>query len=381
MKNETGTLNLIKYTLWGIGKPEADEGVFSDLKDHTLIALPADLLTSMNLSEELATKWKNEVLQHLMSYYNYMAQESELPLAVPYVLMKGSAAGQYYPKPEYRSMGDIDLITRVEDFETACNDMLKGGYEEIPCYYSRHRQFIKDRLVVEVHRSFAIPDNPERAERVDRLIRDNINESHFLPDLVNGIVLIEHIRYHLKMGLGLRQMVDWMLFVNRCLPDEKWPEFRLMAGDTDLEMLAIAMTRTCELFLGLPEHEWCRNVDPKVCRQLMDLVLNSGNFARNFGHDGFISSQFFTQAKTLKGAVRFLESRGSWHLEQKYGRKPLPIVGLLYQIGRYLVEGTQRKGTFKKLLTEYKVGKERNDLFDALLEDYSAEDLQSSEHH
>ena len=39
MKNETGTLNLIKYTLWGIGKPEADEGVFSDLKDHTLIAL------------------------------------------------------------------------------------------------------------------------------------------------------------------------------------------------------------------------------------------------------------------------------------------------------------------------------------------------------
>ena len=381
MKNETGTINLIKFTLWGIGKPEADEGVFSDLKDHTLIALPADLLTSMNLSEELAARWKNEVLQHLMSYFSYKEQEKELPLTVPYVLMKGSAAGQYYPKPEYRSMGDIDLITKSEDFETACNDMLSGGYEEIPCYYSRHRQFIKNNIVVEVHRSFAIPDNPERARRVDQLIRENINESHFLPDLVNGIVLLEHIRYHLKMGLGLRQILDWMLFADKCLPDEKWPEFQAMAGDTDLEKLAVATTRMCELYLGLPEHEWCRNADKKVCRQLMNLVLDSGNFARNFGHDGFISSQFFTSAKTLKGALAFLQSRGDWHLEQEYGHKPIPIVGGLYQLGRYLVQGFHRKGTFRKLLTEYRVGKERNDLFDALLEDHSAGESENIEDH
>ena len=381
MKNETGTINLIKFTLWGTGKPEADEGVFSDLKDHTLIALPADLLTSMNLSEELAARWKNEVLQHLMSYFSYKEQEEELPLTVPYVLMKGSAAGQYYPKPEYRSMGDIDLITKSEDFETACNDMLSGGYEEIPCYYSRHRQFIKNNIVVEVHRSFAIPDNPERARRVDQLIRENINESHFLPDLVNGIVLLEHIRYHLKMGLGLRQILDWMLFAGKCLPDEKWPEFQAMAGDTDLEKLAVATTRMCELYLGLPEHEWCRNADKKVCRQLMNLVLDSGNFARNFGHDGFISSQFFTSAKTLKGALAFLQSRGDWHLEQEYGHKPIPIVGGLYQLGRYLVQGFHRKGTFRKLLTEYRVGKERNDLFDALLEDHSAGESENIEAH
>ncbi|MBQ2627007.1 MAG: nucleotidyltransferase family protein [Eubacterium sp.] len=381
MKNETGTINLIKFTLWGIGKPEADEGVFSDLKDHTLIALPADLLTSMNLSEELAARWKNEVLQHLMSYFSYKEQEKELPLTVPYVLMKGSAAGQYYPKPEYRSMGDIDLITKSEDFETACNDMLSGGYEEIPCYYSRHRQFIKNNIVVEVHRSFAIPDNPERARRVDQLIRENINESHFLPDLVNGIVLLEHIRYHLKMGLGLRQILDWMLFADKCLPDEKWPEFQAMAGDTDLEKLAVATTRMCELYLGLPEHEWCRNADKKVCRQLMNLVLDSGNFARNFGHDGFVSSQFFTSAKTLKGALAFLQSRGDWHLEQEYGHKPIPIVGGLYQLGRYLVQGFHRKGTFRKLLTEYRVGKERNDLFDALLEDHSAGESENIEDH
>ena len=113
----------------------------------------------------------------------------------------------------------------------------------------------------------------------------------------------------------------------------------------------------------------------------MNLVLNSGNFARNFGHDGFISSQFFTNAKTLKGALYFLQSRGNWHLEQKYGHKPLPFIGGLYQLGRYLVQGFHRKGTFKKLLTEYRVGKERNDLFDALLEDHSAGESENSEDH
>ena len=113
----------------------------------------------------------------------------------------------------------------------------------------------------------------------------------------------------------------------------------------------------------------------------MNLVLDSGNFARNFGHDGFVSSQFFTSAKTLKGALAFLQSRGDWHLEQEYGHKPIPIVGGLYQLGRYLVQGFHRKGTFRKLLTEYRVGKERNDLFDALLEDHSAGESENIEDH
>ena len=381
MHNESGTINLIKCALWGTGKPEADEGVFNDLKEHTLIVLPADLLSSMELPEELSSRWKKEILQQLLLYDRYMAQEKVLPVTVPYALMKGSAAAQYYPKPEYRSMGDIDIITRLEDYPTACEEMLRDGYEEIPCYYTRHRQFIKNDIEVEVHQSFAIPDNPERARKVDQMILDNINETHRLPELVNGLVLIEHIRYHLKSGLGLRQILDWMLFVDKCLPDEKWPEFRKMAGDTDLERLAVATTRMCELYLGLPEHEWCSNADKKVCRQLMNLVLSSGNFARNFGHDGFISSQFFTSAKTLKGALYFLQSRGSWHLEQEYGRKSLPIVGGLYQVGRYLVQGFQRKGTFKKLLSEYRTGKERNDLFEALLEDFPAGEDENSEKH
>ncbi len=373
MNDEAGTISLIKKALWGTGELTANEGVFNDLRDHTLVALPADLLSSADLPEELAARWKDAIVQQLMQYYKYKQQESELPVAVPYVILKGSAAGRYYPRPEYRAMGDIDIMTRMEDFSAACEALLENGYEEIPCSESRHRQFIRDGIIVEVHQSFAVPGGSERAEKIDRLIVDNINPTHYLPDLVNGIVLLEHIRYHLRGGIGLRQILDWMLFVNQCLPDQKWPEFRAMVDRTDMEVLAAAVTRMCELYLGLPEHEWCRNADRETCARLMSAVMNSGNFATKLGHDGYISARFFTSTRTLKGAYRFLKSRGEWHWSEKYGYKPLPLVGSLYQLGRYLVLGLRRKETFRKLLMEYRLGRERNALTDALIEEENAE--------
>ncbi len=385
MNDGSGTINLIKKALWGTGELTANEGVFNDLMDHALVALPADLLPSMELPEELAARWKKAIVQQLMHYDRYRFRESLLPVSVPYVILKGSAAGRYYPRPEYRAMGDIDIMTRQEDFLTACEEFLADGYEETPIVEARHRQFMKDHILVEVHQSFAVPSGSEAAGKIDRMIVEHIDQTHYLPDLVNGLVLLEHIRYHLRGGLGLRQILDWMLFVHQCLPDEKWPEFRALADRPDLEVLAVTTTRMCELYLGLPEHEWCRDADSLTCRRLLASVLDSGNFSTKLGHDGYISARFFTSTRTLKGARRFLESRGEWHWSEKFGRKPLPFVGAVYQLGRYFVLGLRRKGAFRKLLSEYRLGKERNALTDSLIGEFekaesTKKDLHPEEH-
>ncbi len=70
------------------------------------------------------------------------------------------------------------------------------------------------------------------------------------------------------------------MFVHRCLPDEKWPEFRELARQVGLESLAVNAARMCELYLGLPEHDWSKSADEKVCEYLMEYVLTSGNFGR-----------------------------------------------------------------------------------------------------
>ena len=122
--------------------------------------------------------------------------------------------------------------------------------------FERETGFIKNDIIVELHRSFAKLNNADHARYLDDLIITNINPTHELPDPVNGLVILEHISQHLVNGLGLRQIIDWMMFTDKCLPDEKWPEFREMAQKTGMEKLAVVVTRMCEIYLGLPCRNW-----------------------------------------------------------------------------------------------------------------------------
>lgn len=365
IRDETNTLQLLRYVFWGTGELSANENVFNDLKDHTLVALPAEVLSSLNIPKELSEEWKNAIVQQVSHYYRYKEQEEALPLTVPYAILKGSSAAQYYPHPEYRAMGDIDIITLEDDYQVACEELVQNGYLELPETHLARRLFIKNEIVVEMHKSFTGWDSPGE---IDLLIAENINPTHYLPDLVNGFVLIQHIKDHLIKGIGLRQILDWMLFVNQCLSKGKWPEFRTLISTMKLETLAVYVTRMCEMFLGLPEQEWCRNADTQICRQLMKLILDSGNFGNQVEHDTIVSSVFFAKASNPRDLFVFLRNRGSSHWIEKHGNKPTPFWSVLYQAGRYAVLGTQRKSTLRKLFIEYRKGRQEKKLFDILLE-------------
>lgn len=369
MNDYSKITNLIKFAVWNIGTAEADRDVFEEFKRHSIVALPADVLGYLTLTDDLYKEWVSAIGYQVTYYYNYQQLENTLPVSVPYVILKGSAAAKYYFHPEYRTMGDIDIITRREDFQTACDELLQNGYNEVPCYYEKHRQFMKGDTIIEVHRYFALKGDDERAKYVDDLIFDNISGTHYLPDSQNGIVLLEHIRSHLYSGLGLRQIIDWMMFAHKCLSDEQWPEFQVFARKSKLEPLAIITTRLCELYLGLPEREWCHSADRKSCELLMTLIMDSGNFGRNHGHEGFISSQFFSSTKSLKGMYRYLQSRGNWHLNEEQESEKTHSFAWLYQLSRYIIKGLGRKAAIKNLIKEYHLGRQRKALFDALLPD------------
>ena len=61
--------------------------------------------------------------------------------------------------------------------------------------------------------------------------------------MINGLVLLDHVRYHLQGGLGIRQIIDWMMFVHANLNDETWETgFAQLARGAGLETLAVTMT-------------------------------------------------------------------------------------------------------------------------------------------
>ncbi|MBQ1310285.1 MAG: nucleotidyltransferase family protein [Blautia sp.] len=291
-------------------------------------------------------------------------------MTVPYVILKGTCAAKYYPYPECRAMGDIDIMTSHEDFRAACDCLLANGFSEHTevddLRRVRHREFSRGFLEVEVHSYYAHRNDPEETRFLDGLILENINPSHVLPDMVNGLTLIEHVNHHIEDGLGLRQIIDWMMFVDRCLPDEAWAEFQPLAQKSGLLKMAVIVTRMCEIYLGLQEHQWCSQADPEICARLMEYVLSCGNFGRKLHAESVISMRMLSTSGSLNGTFRLLRKRGmkNWKAAQKYSF--LRPFAWLYQLGQYLVKGFGRKNSFRMLSEEYKESRKRNELFDAV---------------
>ena len=359
--------DVVKCAVWGSEPCKVDAQLYEEMRCHTIAALPAGVLSHLIMPYELFLKWQTYVYQQISFNLNYQYEQANLPLAVPYVILKGSAAAKYYPRPELRAMGDIDIMTHREDYEKACEELLSAGFQELSDDKNpRHRIFKKDSILVEVHYYFASLNVPEQAQYMDNLIIDNINQSHYLPDLENGLVLLEHISQHLEGGLGLRQIIDWMMFVDKCLPDEKWHEFEALSVRVGLEKLAVIATRMCEIYLGMPERNWTLGADEKLCEQLMEYILDSGNFGNKQTSDEDIGKNVFAYGMTPKAAFTLLRERGliNWHVAQNH--RFLRPFAWVYQGFRYLKRGLSQEKALQKLKEEYRAAKKKNALLDAL---------------
>ena len=345
--------------------PAVDRDSFEEMKQHAIAALPMPYIYKLDLSPDLKKEWKAYILQQV-SYYtksNYI--QANLPIKVPYVILKGTSAAQYYPHPECRTMGDIDIMTRREDLENACQQLKDNGYSVVK-ELNREIALQKNEIYIEMHRRFATLSDPDQAKYLDDLIINNINPSHVLPDPINGLVLLQHIDQHMEGGIGLRQIIDWMMFVDKCLPDDKWPEFELHAKQIGLRNLAIVTTRMCELYLGLPCRKWSAEADEGLCGQLMEYIMCSGNFGIKKNTDTDISINAFTFANTPKTTFRLLQKQGIKNWEAARKHVILRPFAWIYQINRYIAKGLHREKAFSKIRAEYTAAKKRNAMFDAL---------------
>ncbi len=367
---QDNVISLIRLCMWEQGTGNVDNSIFIEMKQHALVALPAHIMTTLQMPDDLRKIWQTEIYQQISYNVNYRHEQATLPVSVPYVILKGTSAAQYYPNPLYRTMGDIDIMPRREDFEMACEQLLQNGFREITDDIEkargRHRQFHRDELLVEVHAYYAHQNNPQRAKLLDDMIIEGITPNHVLPDIINGLVLIDHINHHMENGLGFRQIIDWMMYVDKCLSDDKWPGFQALVKQTGHEQLAVVTTRMCELYLGLPLHRWCADADPAVCGRLLQYIMDNGNFGRKQEEDSRVSQRFLSSTRTVKGMFRFLQGRGllNWPAAQR--NRFLRPFAWLHQTFRYLGKGIVREDTLAKLKTEQEAARQRNELFDAL---------------
>ena len=361
--------DIIRLSVWHEGEAQADMECLREMEIHAIAALAAPVLGQISMPQDVRSAWERVIASEISYYVRYRHAQASLDFPVPYVILKGTAAGQYYPNPECRGYGDIDIMTRREDYRAACDYLLASGFQDVTpeTVRLRHREFVKNRTIVEVHTYFAILNEPDQAEYLDNLIIDNINPDHILPDLVNGLVLLEHISQHMEHGLGFRQILDWMMFVDKCLPDEKWPEFRAMADRIGLVNLAVCAAQMCVTYMGLGRREWCSGADPEICRQLLEYVAGCGNFGVKWTEKSYSNAELLMSR--MGNPIRFLSMLQSFGRQNWKAVKKYPFLGhfaWMYQIVKYIRKGLFRKHPASALKEEYAAGRKRKAMFEAL---------------
>lgn len=379
-------LALLRSALWGEEQfpyqaPQNEEwqDIIQELKNHAVQFLTIELLVRER--PDKADSYTASTARNIMRLCNLLDLQQEIcqrltGAGIPCAVVKGSAAALLYPQPSNRLIGDIDLLIPPEDFDRACGLVSQGA--DFLGETDRHREYKQNGVVVELHRSFSTLHDPQKRERLDQLVFGAIGAGETasldgysfrcLPPVEHGLILLEHISNHLEDGLGLRQILDWMMFADRWLDDRLWDgKFARLLQELGLETLAVTATRMCQMYLGLrPDITWCAGADAALCRELMEYVLSQGNFGRKLQYGSNRAVVIFGSIGDLGAIFRLLQRSGckNW---KALGRYPfLKPFAWLYQLIRYIGRGLRTKHPIQFLKSAVKRSRTQGDFLEAL---------------
>ncbi len=369
-QTEQVLLQAIQKSLWNTDiefPADTDwDAVLKEAEDQAVLGLVIDIAP-----KDVRDKWKSHagvVTANFVRILHYQQQLCELFKAndIPLVILKGTAAAAYYPNPAQRSMGDIDYLVPPDYFDQAKELLVANGYEikDNP-RAPRHMHVFRDGVSFEQHRFFSYKGvNVEQyiSRGMSKFVMGNIFGKEFpmLPILENGLVLLVHLVQHLKSGLGLRQVIDWMMYVNSELTDDFWNQsFKHVAREVGLEKAAVIVTEMCQEYLGLSKTiRWCDVGSEELCTELLENLLLLGNFGRKRGHGSTIETVSYSFIN--KGVLRQLQTAGENNWKAYHKHKWLKPFAWAYQIGRYAKKGLQTKRSGKQLREDLERGKKRD---------------------
>ncbi len=343
---EVSEISIPEDTDWSVLLEELQEQTVHGLVEPILDALPIP-------DPAVKEAWRQACIRQQMRWYQVANVQQNLvtlldEAGIPSVIIKGTAAGIAYPKPTARCPGDIDILVKRSNFQRAADLLQESGYTFVhDDNEGKHHHFAyqNDGVSIELHHRLGIVSETLEDQLVffesgvEQGVPVQIDGFSFrmFPRLWNGLSLLFHINQHLRSGLGLRQIIDWMMFVDQELTDGVWEtEFQPYLAKHGMETLAITVTAMAQKYLGLSRSiHWANSADEATCDELMGYILEKGNFGKKCGEEGHIASVFLVSPNPVRLFKR-LQKGGllQWKAAKKH--KFLRPFAWLYQSIRIL---------------------------------------------
>jgi len=301
------------------------DDLFQELNNQAISAIPTDVLADIAPHKVQKRLIQNATNSIKKMYQHLYAQDQLVQLFqkenVHFVIVKGLAIARYYPTPEYRSLGDVDICVLHEEYKKARNILLSNGFIEVESHYIKHSVYKKNGVEFELHKYFTSTNDIEKANKIEALIQHGIREKNIcklkgysfpvLPTIAEGIMLLEHMSQHLESGIGLRHMIDWMMYVSHKLNDDVWFAcFKREAEAAGLCVLAEIATKVCKKNFGLTGITWCDEANDELCERLLIHIRLRGNFGRKQLTTSEKSQKLFRINRNCLSWIRYLQKTG-----------------------------------------------------------------------
>ena len=294
-------LILLQQSLWRKSDqlPEKINWEFVDkyATQQGVVALAYDGATTLkaDLPTELRQKWSQKTLMGVMKNERLLvAQDMVLGWlaqhGIPAVILKGSSVSRFYPQPDLRVLGDIDILIPEENIPQAKDIMLQNGYTFHESDHEFHLGFSKPGAYVEIHYNVTTLPNCQGADATQAEITHFLDVQqkacvvgHNFPVLVQHYqslsLLLHMVRHMVSGGIGLRQLCDWTVHVaNTDLAE--FIKFTIpMLEKCGLLRYAQVATWACVRYLGLPRKyaTWCESVSDAHAFAFLQDVFRGGN--------------------------------------------------------------------------------------------------------
>ena len=216
---------------------------------------------------------------------------------IPVAVLKGWATASYYPVPELRKSGDVDLLLAEPEKMKAAIRTLKGlGARVMEHQPSLHHVVLKtaEGIEVELHTMIAEPFDNQKMnaymEQCRQLFAEHVTEQEILgcklPVLLgacHGYELLLHMLQHfLRAGFGLKLLCDWVVFWQEELPEKEQALYLKLVRESGLKNFSDLITESCVRYLGLPEEKvcWMQIKKSVPVTDFMQEVMEAGEFGR-----------------------------------------------------------------------------------------------------
>ena len=243
------------------------------------------------LGDMMATDNRNRVLDAFIPKLFNALQ------GIPVVLVKGQSLAVDYPDPERRQPGDIDLLLLPSSYEAAKEILLPKATTVLDEKREIWHQGMRFKSVeVEVHGSISTLMSRKLDGKLAALLEEQFDGRPFptvsiggadvpVPDAdFNAIYIFVHFLHHYwSGGVGLRQLVDWMIFVSVHKRDIHPVVLEVRLQDLGLLRLWKVFTGFAQEYLGCPVEKLplAAAPDPGKNARIWRYLRRSGNFGKN----------------------------------------------------------------------------------------------------